>query len=87
MMVIVRSPRGISDSEIVPLHWFDEPSTAVSCCVWPESARTLTARGRTGTVYRPNRGFKGEDAFSFSLNARAGAVRESSTIHVQAIIK
>ena len=53
----------------------------------PPHHGTLTARGRTGTVYRPNRGFKGEDAFSFSLNARAGAVRESSTIHVQAIIK
>ena len=36
----------------------------------PPQHGTLTARGRAGTVYRPNRGFKGDDAFAFSLNAR-----------------
>jgi Bacterial Ig domain len=53
----------------------------------PPQHGTLTARGRTGTVYRPNRGFKGEDEFAFSLNARSGAGRESSIIRVQASIK
>ena len=53
----------------------------------PPQHGTLTARGRTGTVYRPNRGFKGDDAFAFSLNARSGAVRESSIVRVQASIK
>jgi hypothetical protein len=53
----------------------------------PPQHGTLTARGRTGAIYRPNHGFKGEDAFIFSLNARAGAARESATVRVQAIIK
>ena len=53
----------------------------------PPQHGTLTARGRTGTVYRPHRGFKGDDEFAFSLNARSGAVLESTMIRVQASIK
>ncbi len=53
----------------------------------PPQHGTLTARGRTGTVYRPNRGFKGDDAFAFSLNARSGAVLDSTMIRVQASIR
>jgi hypothetical protein len=53
----------------------------------PPQHGTLTARGRTGTIYRPNRGFKGQDVFAFSLNARSGAARESAAVRVQASIK
>jgi len=52
----------------------------------PPERGTLTPRGRTGVVYRPHRGFKGDDAFAFSLHGRSSSVRETSIIRVRASI-
>lgn len=48
---------------------------------------TLALRGRTGIVYRPNAGFKGGDAFAFSLHGRSGAVPDTAAIRVRAVIE
>ena len=50
----------------------------------PPQNGTLAERGRTGVIYRPSRGFKGDDAFTFSLR---GGVPESAIIRVRASIK
>ncbi len=42
---------------------------------------TLTPRGRTGVVYRPDRAFSGDDTFVFSLHGRS-----SSTVRVRASV-
>ena len=52
----------------------------------PPERGTLTPRGRTGVVYRPQRGFKGEDAFAFSLHGRPSSVRETSIIRVRSSV-
>jgi hypothetical protein len=46
----------------------------------------LTLRGRTGVVYRPQAGFRGEDSFTFSLSGRSGSTSGASTIRVRARI-
>lgn len=52
----------------------------------PPDRGTLTARGRTGVVYRPHPGFKGVDSFGFSLYGRSRSTREAATFHVRAIV-
>jgi hypothetical protein len=52
----------------------------------PPERGTLTPRGRTGVVYRPRAGFKGSDAFDFSLRGGSPAAYETSTIRVRASI-
>ena len=52
----------------------------------PPERGTLTPRGRTGVVYRPRAGFKGADAFDFSLRGRSHAGYETATIRVRASI-
>jgi hypothetical protein len=52
----------------------------------PPERGTLTPRGRTGVVYRPRPGFKGADAFDFSLSGRSHAAYETATIRVRANI-
>jgi hypothetical protein len=48
---------------------------------------TVTARGRTGVIYRPNATFRGEDRFTFSLAGGSTGAEETATIQVQAIVK
>ena len=50
----------------------------------PPRSGTLTPRGRTGVVYRPDRGFKGDDAFAFTL--RSSSARASSVVRVRAVV-
>jgi hypothetical protein len=52
----------------------------------PPAHGVLTPRGRTGVVYRPDRGFRGDDAFVFSLQGTMDSARIGSTIHVQATV-
>jgi hypothetical protein len=52
----------------------------------PPQRGTLTPRGRTGVVYRPRAGFKGTDAFDFSLRGGSHAAYETATIRVRASI-
>ena len=52
----------------------------------PPQRGTLTPRGRTGVVYRPRAGFKGADAFDFSLRGGSHAAYETATIRVRASI-
>lgn len=52
----------------------------------PPERGTLTPRGRTGVVYRPHPGFKGREAFGFSLHGRLNSARASSVIQVRAIV-
>ncbi len=48
----------------------------------PPQRGTVTPRGRTGVVYRPNRGYTGDDGFTFSLHGRSSAiVRVRARIH------
>jgi hypothetical protein len=53
----------------------------------PPQHGTLVPRGRTGTVYRPDRGFKGDDVFVFAVNARSTTGQERAIIRVQATVK
>jgi hypothetical protein len=53
----------------------------------PPRHGTLALRGRTGVVYRPNPGFRGDDAFAFSLHRRSGTVPDSAAIQVRAVIE
>jgi hypothetical protein len=51
------------------------------------SGGTLSARGRTGVIYRALSGFNGDDAFTFTL---AGKVKEdiaTMTVKVQISVK
>jgi hypothetical protein len=52
----------------------------------PPARGTLTPRGRTGVIYRPSSGFKGDDAFAFSLRGRASSINGSSVVRVRAKI-
>jgi hypothetical protein len=52
----------------------------------PPERGTLTSRGRTGVVYRPRPGFKGSDAFDFSLRGLLNGARETSIVRVRAVI-
>lgn len=52
----------------------------------PPERGTLMLRGRTGVVYRPHPGSRGEDSFAFSLNSRSGPTSATSTIRVRARI-
>jgi len=52
----------------------------------PPERGTLMPRGRTGVVYRPRPGFKGADAFDFSLRGRASDADETALIRVRASI-
>jgi hypothetical protein len=47
---------------------------------------TLTPRGRTGVIYQPNRGFRGDDAFAFSLQGSANVAGASALIRVRATV-
>ena len=42
---------------------------------------TLSPRGRTGVIYRPDRAFTGNDTFVFSLHGRS-----SSTVRIRASV-
>jgi hypothetical protein len=53
----------------------------------PPAHGALTPRGRTGVIYRPERGFRGEDAFVFSLAGATDWARISSAIRVQVTVK
>ena len=48
---------------------------------------TVTARGRTGVVYRPSPAFKGEDTFAFSVRGSPSARSETSVVRVRAIVR
>jgi hypothetical protein len=48
---------------------------------------TLALRGRTGVVYRPSPGFKGSDAFAFSLHGRSSAAPGTAAIQVRAVVE
>ena len=50
----------------------------------PPQHGTLALRGRTGVVYRPDRGFKGDDAFVFTL--RSSSAGASSVVRVRAVV-
>jgi hypothetical protein len=52
----------------------------------PPEGGTLTARGRTGVIYRPHAGFTGEDSFAFSLGSHSGSTSGTSTVRVRARI-
>jgi type IV secretory pathway VirB2 component (pilin) len=43
---------------------------------------TVTARGRTGVVYRPHPKFRGDDGFTFSIRGGPGSPHETSVIRV-----
>jgi hypothetical protein len=45
---------------------------------------TVTARGRTGVIYRPDRKFRGEDEFVFSIHAGPSSLEKASVIRVLA---
>ena len=53
----------------------------------PPEHGSLTPRGRTGVVYRPQRGFKGEDRFEFSLRSGSDGSRKEFVIHVRAVVR
>jgi hypothetical protein len=48
---------------------------------------TLARRGRTGVVYRPSPGFRGSDAFAFSLHRRSSAAPGTAAIQVRAVVE
>jgi hypothetical protein len=48
----------------------------------PPRHGVVTPRGRTGLVYRPFRGFRGEDTFSFSLHGRSGQSSGTAIVRV-----
>lgn len=48
---------------------------------------TVAARGRTGVVYRPQRQFRGDDRFSFSVRGRLGPAFETSVVRVQVSVR
>jgi hypothetical protein len=50
----------------------------------PPERGTVMPRGRTGVVYRPHPGLRGEDSFAFSLSSRSGSISGTSTIRVRA---
>jgi hypothetical protein len=52
----------------------------------PPAHGVLTPRGRTGVIYRPDRGFRGDDGFVFSLQGTVDATRTSSAIRVRASV-
>jgi hypothetical protein len=52
----------------------------------PENG-SLTPRGRTGVVYRPDPRFRGEDNFAFAVQGRLGAIAETSVVRVHAVVK
>jgi hypothetical protein len=52
----------------------------------PPERGTLTSRARTGVVYRPLPGFKGNDSFSFSLRGGVNAIRRTSVVRVHAVV-
>jgi hypothetical protein len=53
----------------------------------PPQHGTLVLRGRTGVVYRPGPGFKGSDAFAFSLHGRSSAAAGIAAIQVRAVVE
>ena len=53
----------------------------------PPRHGTLALRGRTGVVYRPGPGFKGRDAFAFSLHGRSSAAPGTAAIQVRAVVE
>jgi hypothetical protein len=52
----------------------------------PPERGTLISRARTGVVYRPLPGFKGNDSFSFSLRGGVDAIRRTSVVRVRAVV-
>src|SRR5262245_8921222 len=52
----------------------------------PPAHGVLMPRGRTGVIYQPERGFRGQDTFVFSLQGIVGTERTSSAIHVRATV-
>src|SRR5262245_4504007 len=52
----------------------------------PPAHGILAPRGRTGVIYHPDRGFRGDDAFAFSLQGTADDVPASSAIRVRATV-
>jgi hypothetical protein len=55
---------------------------ALSIDVQPKSG-TLSARGRTGVIYRPNPNTKGPDEFAFSLHGGSGSAAQRSTVRIR----
>jgi hypothetical protein len=53
----------------------------------PPSHGVVTPRGRTGLVYRPFRGFRGEDAFSFSLHGRSSQSSGEAVVRVRVTVQ
>ncbi len=47
----------------------------------------VSFRGRTGVIYRPIAGFKGEDSFSFLVNARVASDSETAIYRVQVTVR
>jgi hypothetical protein len=48
----------------------------------PPRHGAVTPRGRTGVTYHPLRGFRGDDAFSFSLHGRSHQNYGTAVVHV-----
>jgi hypothetical protein len=53
--------------------------------VQPTSGK-LTLRGQSGVIYQPNTGFRGDDAFVFSLRRRSNATSASSFVRVRVTV-
>ena len=53
----------------------------------PPAHGALAPRGRTGVIYRPDRGFRGDDAFAFALHGATDSAPVSSAIRVQVTVK
>ena len=46
----------------------------------------LMPRGRTGVVYRPHPGFKGEDVFAFNLRGKSASYAGTSIVRVRVTV-
>jgi len=53
----------------------------------PPAHGVLAPRGRTGVIYQPDRRFRGDDAFAFSLQGAADSGPVSSAIRVRVTVK
>jgi hypothetical protein len=77
-------------------------SHGAACAIWTKAANisvqdvtvtvppqhgTLALRGRTGVTYRPARGFRGNDFFSFTLQSASAAGGTALTARVSASVQ
>ena len=48
---------------------------------------TVTARGRTGSIYRPEPRYRGEDSFDLALRGRSGGEDGVAIVRVQVMVR